>query len=226
MKTLVSNFSIGSSISACLFDSCPTEDTHFTPNSPKLYFCDGARNTIVVSHRPSKQRSCTWDNSASRGTTSGFICIPFSGGQKVGEMREDTGQVIVREVLEAPLPKEASLTHTTRSEKERTQNRWQWMRHFFTEDTSPDNHPIIELQRRATWIGVALILQALNEIPRKNYIPYMPFLKPWTEIIPFILVLGSLVAMCMAFRPTSRKRQVEQSHSSSHANTRPHRWQR
>lgn len=191
-----------------------------------MYFCDGATNTIVVSHRPSKQRSCTWDNSASRGTTSGFICIPFSGGQKVGEMREDTGQVIVREVLEAPLPKEASLTHTTRSEKVRTQNRWQWMRHFFTEDTSPDNHPIIELQRRATWIGVALILQALNEIPRKFYIPNVPFLKPWTGIIPFILVLGSLVAMCMAFRATPRKQQAEPSRSSSLANAHPHRWQR
>ena len=141
-------------------------------------------------------------------------------------MREKTGSVMVQEVSEAPLLKEVSLIHTNQSKKECDQNRWQWMRHFFTEDTSPDIHPIIELQRRATWIGVALILQALNEIPRKYYIPYVPFLQPWTEIIPFILVLGSLVAMCMAFRPTSRKRQVEQSHSSSHANTRPHRWQR
>src|SRR6266487_5853996 len=71
MKTLVSNFSIGSSISACLFDSCTTEDTHFTSNTPKLYFCDGATNTIVVSHRPSKQRSYTADNCASRGISRG-----------------------------------------------------------------------------------------------------------------------------------------------------------
>ena len=150
----------------------------------------------------------------------GFICIPFSGGQKVGEMRENTGQVIVREVSEASLPKEASLTHITRSEKERDQNRWQWMRRFFTDNTSPDNYPIIELQRRATWIGVALILQALNEIPRKFYIPYVPFLKPWSGIIPFILVLGSLVAMCMAFHTTTRKRQAERSRSSSLADHR------
>jgi len=141
-------------------------------------------------------------------------------------MREDTGQVIVQEVSEASLPIEATLTHTTRSEQERTQYRWQWMRHFFTEDTSPDNHPIIELQRRTIWIGVALILQALNEIPRKYFIPYMPFLKPWSGIIPFILVLGSLVAMCMAFRTTPHKQQAEQSRSSSLANAHPHRWQR
>jgi hypothetical protein len=156
----------------------------------------------------------------------GLICIPFSGGQKVGEMRENTGQVIVREVSESSLPKEASSTHITRSEKERDQSRWQWMRRFFTEDTSPDNHSIIELQRRATWVGVALILQALNEIPHKFYLPYVPFLQPWSGIIPFIMVLASLVAMYMAFRTTTRKRQAERSRSSALANTRPHRWQR
>jgi hypothetical protein len=141
-------------------------------------------------------------------------------------MRENTGAVIVQDVSEAPLPKEESLTHANRSKKERDQNRWQWMRHFFTEDTSPGNNPIIELQRRATWIGVALILQALNEIPRKYYIPYVPFLKPWSDIIPFFLILGSLVAMCIAFSPASRKRRAEQSHSSTDANAHPHRWQR
>jgi Glycosyltransferase family 87 len=141
-------------------------------------------------------------------------------------MRENTGSVMVQEVSEAPLPTEVSLTHTNQSKKECDQNRWQWMRHFFTEDTSPENHPIIELQRRATWIGVALILQALNEIPRKYYVPYVPFLQPWSDIIPFFLVLGSLVAMCFAFCPTSRKRRAEQSHSSTDSNTRPHRWQR
>src|SRR6266852_7431958 len=136
-------------------------------------------------------------------------------------MREDTKQVIEREVSETSLPEEASLTQITRSENEHDKNTWQWMRLFFTEDTSPDNRPIIELQRRATWIGVALILQALNEIPRKYYIPYVPFLKPWSGVIPFILVLGSLVAMCMAFRTTPRKQQAERSRSSSLAIAHP-----
>jgi hypothetical protein len=141
-------------------------------------------------------------------------------------MRENTGQVIVREVSETPLPKDVSLTHRTRSGKERDQHRWRWMRHFFAEDTSPDNHHTIELQRRATWIGVALILQALNEIPRKFFISYVPFLQAWSGIIPFILILGSLVAIYMAFRTTTYKRQAERSHSASDANTRRHRWQR
>ena len=141
-------------------------------------------------------------------------------------MREDTEKVIEREVSEIALPEGASLRQITPSEKEHDKNTWQWMRHFFTEDTSPDNYPLIELQRRASWIGVALILLALNQIPRKYYIPYVPFLKPWEAFIPFILVLGSLAAMCMAFRTTTRKQQAEQSQSSSLANTRPHRWQR
>src|SRR5713101_2196179 len=141
-------------------------------------------------------------------------------------MREDTKQVIEREVSETSLPEEAPLTQITRSEKEHDKNTWQWMRHYFTEDTSPDNRPIIELQRRATWVGVALILQALNEIPRKFYIPYIPFLKPWSGIIPFVLVLGSLVAMWMAFRTTTFKQHVGRSRSSSLAIAHPHRWQR
>jgi hypothetical protein len=154
----------------------------------------------------------------------GAFLFPFQVGNTLGEMRENMGQVIVQEVPEAPLPEDASSTHTIRS-KEKS-DRWQWMRHFFTKDTSPENHPIIELQRQATWIGVALILQALNEIPRKYYLSFVPFLKPLSGIIPFILVLGSLIAMCMAFSTSIRKPQAWLSHSSTHANTRRHRWQR
>src|SRR5437773_5886043 len=141
-------------------------------------------------------------------------------------MRENTEQVIEREVSEASSLKEASLTQIARSEKEHDQNSWQWIRRFFTEDTSPDNRPIIELQRRATWIGVALILQALNEIQRKYYIPFVPFLKHWSGIIPFVLILGSLIAMWMAFRTTTCKQQAERSRSSSPPDTYPQRWQR
>src|SRR5215471_1707591 len=112
-------------------------------------------------------------------------------------MRENMGQVIVREISETPLPVEVSPTHTTLSKKGVDQNRWRWMRHFFTPDTSPDNQPVIELQRRATWIGVAVILQALNEIPRKFYLPYVPFISPLAAFIPFILIIGSLLAMYM-----------------------------
>ena len=141
-------------------------------------------------------------------------------------MREETEQVIEREISEIALPEETSLRQITTSEKEHDKNMWRWMRHFFSEDTSPDNRPTIELQRRATWVGVALILQALNEIPHKYYLPYIPFLKSWAGIIPFVLVLGSLVAMWMAFRTTTFKQHPGRSRNSSLTNTRPHRWQR
>jgi hypothetical protein len=143
-------------------------------------------------------------------------------------MREDTEQVIEQEVSETPLPEEASLTQITRSGKELDKNmwQWQWMRHFFTEDLSPDNRPIIELQRRAIWVGVALILQALNQIPHKYYIPYVPFLSPVSGFIPFVMILGSLVALWFAFRITTFKRQAERSRSSTLPNTHPRRWQR
>jgi hypothetical protein len=79
------------------------------------------------------------------------------------------------------------------------------MRPFFTEDVSPDNRPIVELQRRATWIGLALVLQTLNEIDHDWYIPY---LKPLGSLIPFALILGSFYAMWLAFRPISLQQQA------------------
>src|SRR5438552_3715859 len=78
-----------------------------------------------------------------------------------------------------------------------------WMRHFFTEDVSPDNRPIVELQQRAIWIGLALILQALNEIDHDWYIPY---LMPFGSLIPFALILSSFFAMWMAFYPPKTRR--------------------
>jgi hypothetical protein len=90
---------------------------------------------------------------------------------------------------------------------------------FFAVDKSPDNRPVIDLQRRACWIGVALILQALNEIDRRWYIAYVPFLRPWGGSLSFALVLGSFLMMWMAFRPTTLRKQTR--HVSKH----PYRWQ-
>jgi uncharacterized membrane protein len=72
------------------------------------------------------------------------------------------------------------------------------MRYFFTEDVSPDNRLVVELQRRATWIGLALILQATNEIDHNLY---FPFIQPFGSVIPLVLILGSFYAIWMAFHP-------------------------
>src|SRR3989442_3673070 len=46
----------------------------------------------------------------------------------------------------------------------------------------------------------------------------MPYLQSFGSLIPFILIVGSFIAMVLAFRPTSLKRQARQGQ--------PHRWQR
>ena len=141
-------------------------------------------------------------------------------------MREDSEQVIEQEVGQTSSSQEAPQSQATRLEKKRSLIKSRWMRYFFTEDISPDNYPLIDLQRRATWVGVALILQALNEIDRRYYMLFVPFLKPWAGFIPFILILGSFIAMWMAFRTTARKQQAGRPQGSSPHQARPRRWQR
>jgi len=141
-------------------------------------------------------------------------------------MREEIELVVEREVSLTSPSQEASPSQIVQSEKKRSQIIARWMGHFFTEDVSPDNYPVIDLQRRATWIGVALILQALNEIDRRYYLPYVPFLRPWSGVIPFVLILGSFVAMWMAFRTSTLKQLAGRSRGSSLHHARPRRWQR
>src|SRR5258708_10192499 len=117
-----------------------------------------------------------------------------------------------REISETSLSQATSPTQSTQCAKKRSISAW--MRYFYTEDLSPDNHSIIELQRRATWVGLAVILQALNEIPHPFYIPYVPFLKPWQGAIPFVLILGSFIALWIAFRPPTLKPRLARAQSS------------
>jgi hypothetical protein len=129
-------------------------------------------------------------------------------------MREETEQQAV--IIQPTAPVEAS------SESQRSRKRW--MRYFFTEDASPEYALIIDLQRRACWIGVALILQALNEVALLVlvYLPIVPFLTPWSGLISFGLISGSLIALWMAFRPAPLKSGEEVVIRQK----RPRRWQR
>lgn len=106
---------------------------------------------------------------------------------------------------------------TTRPQGNRITSRFRWMHHFFTADVSSENYPIIELQQRAVWIGLAFVLQALNEI---SYDWYMPYIKPFGTLIPLVLFVGSFIAMYMAFRSVTLKRRTK------HAQGHPRRWQR
>ncbi len=102
--------------------------------------------------------------------------------------------------------------------------RYHWIHRFFSKDISPDNFPIVDLQRRAVWIALAIILQALHE-PAFNLLRafnethptgYIAAIIPVGLVISFALILGSFVAMWMAFRSVPRKQLSE--HAS--------RWQR
>ncbi len=107
---------------------------------------------------------------------------------------------------------EQQTTSTETAQPKAEHRKWpsyRWMQHFFTEDVSPDNRRVVELQRRATWIGLALVLQAINEIDH-NW--YFPFLHPFGSLIPFALILGSFYAIWMAFRPAYNTTVYTQKH--------------
>jgi hypothetical protein len=89
---------------------------------------------------------------------------------------------------------------------------YRWMHHFFSDDVSLKNQPVVEMQRRAVWIGIAFILQGLNEIPFSTFMPF-------GALVQFSVILSSFFAIWQAFRPASRKQLV--------AYRRPaRRWQR
>src|SRR5579864_3422121 len=95
------------------------------------------------------------------------------------------------------------------------------MNYFFTDKHTPSTPIISDFQRRAVWIALALIFQALNEIDH-NY--YLPILKQFTSLPPLLLLTGSFYALWMAIRPESPS-----PHTSSippHTTQHPQRWQR
>src|SRR5579859_5013670 len=115
-------------------------------------------------------------------------------------MREETEQSVI---LQPVVPVEAA--------SESQLGRKRWMRFFLAESTSPDSASVIDLQRRACWIGVALILQALNEATLLVlvYFPLVPLLAPWASLISFGLIAGSIIALWIAFRPAPlRQKEV------------------
>src|SRR5579859_1751795 len=124
-------------------------------------------------------------------------------------MREEIDQAIIPQPV---VPVDAPLE---------PRNRPRWMRYFFTGNASPGSASLTDLQRRACWIGVALILQALNEVTLLVlvYFPLVPPLAPWAGLISFGLITGSLIALWMAFRPATLSTSQEKAES-------PRRWQR
>src|SRR5258708_1095995 len=108
------------------------------------------------------------------------------------------------------------LTRTTHSRPAWLAFDYHWMRHFFTRDVSPGQLTLIELQRRAVWIGLALLCQSLAALaPSSTIIQgldgewYLPFLELCGALLPIGLTLGSVFAMWRAIKPANLRQQLE-----------------
>src|SRR2546421_11864263 len=95
--------------------------------------------------------------------------------------------------------------------RERGQN-WlqQVMKLFFTDGTSPAAQKIADLQRRACWVGIAVILQFFNETLRVaiqaievRYTSTVTLLDPTSNIILIALIVGSFLALWLAWTGAS-----------------------
>src|SRR5271167_627144 len=98
---------------------------------------------------------------------------------------------------------------------------YRWMRHFFAEDVSPDNHPVVELQRRACWVGLALITMSLSQIMNApTILKDFPLIFILVRCLAFFVLLLSFVNAWMAFRPSTLQEETK------HLHRHPRRWQR
>jgi hypothetical protein len=98
-----------------------------------------------------------------------------------------------------------------------------WIHYFLTEETSPLHRLVVEMQDRAIWICLAVVLQSLSTLDYQWYLSYVPSLLPFGAFIPFILILASFAALYMAFR--SRK-QLAPDEEEDVNQRHPRRWQR
>jgi uncharacterized membrane protein len=119
------------------------------------------------------------------------------------------------------------LARTTQTRAERLMLNYRWMRFFFTEESSPGMLGIIDLQRRAVWIGLALLCQSLvlivpvftiNQSNEHEW--YIPALQLLGTLFPGGLTLGGFFALWMALKPATFQQQLDL------ANQHGARWQK
>lgn len=110
------------------------------------------------------------------------------------------------------------LTRTTQTgeKAERFALNYRWMHYFFTDNRSPGNVKVIELQRRGIWIGLALLCQTLACIPPAFSFSqiaqsawYAIPLEAVSSVLPLGLTLGGFVAMWLAIKPATTHQQYE-----------------
>jgi uncharacterized membrane protein len=112
------------------------------------------------------------------------------------------------------MQQQPALTQTTQAPTQKTLLQYRWMRYFFTEDTAMGTSSISHIQRRAVWIALAFILQAISTTDFKGI---FPFLKSFSSFLPTPLILASFFAIWMALRPSSpqiKGKQEKQKHTT------------
>src|SRR5450432_2681828 len=116
------------------------------------------------------------------------------------------------------MQQQPALTQTTQAPTQKTLLQYRWMRYFFTEDTATGTSSISHIQRRAVWIALAFILQAISTTDFKGI---FPFLKSFSSFLPTPLILASFVAIWMALRPSSTQRRgkLGQQKHTTHTTT-------
>jgi uncharacterized membrane protein len=112
------------------------------------------------------------------------------------------------------MQQQPALTQTTQAPTQKNLLQYRWMRYFFTEDTAMGTSSISHIQRRAVWIALAFILQAISTTDFKGI---FPFLKSFSSFLPTPLILASFFAIWMALRPSSpqiKGKQEKQKHTT------------
>lgn len=109
-----------------------------------------------------------------------------------------------------------SLTRTTRVHTPGLALPSRWVHSFFTEERSLDALKLIDLQRRAVWIGMALLCQSLvlvapsftlGESAPQQW--FLRLLQIASGLIPCGLTLGGFFALWMAIRPAGFQQQLD-----------------
>jgi Glycosyltransferase family 87 len=77
-----------------------------------------------------------------------------------------------------------------------------WLSSLFIEKLTPENFSIGNLQRAALWIGLAMSLQALNEIGHDWFLAYLGISG---LLVPFALYIFSFLALYQALRQSHLK---------------------
>ncbi len=109
---------------------------------------------------------------------------------------------------------------TTQAQQKKSLFKYRWMDSFFVHNSDhPSSHQLAlaELQQRAVWLAVAMILQAANEVQ---------FLTSLSVLVPFALILGSFIALWMALRPKNHKKDQHTTGRTRQSIAQPRTWQR